>query len=83
MDLTLKSLHLLNFKNHREARFDFNSRINCIAGANGSGKTNILEAIYYLSAALGGEFLSMWQHMEEQLHIFWVSPNTFNLFCFF
>ncbi|NND94475.1 MAG: DNA replication/repair protein RecF [Flavobacteriales bacterium] len=53
MDLTLKSLHLVNFKNHRETRFDFDSRINCITGMNGSGKTNVLEAIYYLSFCKG------------------------------
>ncbi|MCL4154203.1 UNVERIFIED_CONTAM: hypothetical protein GTU68_048114 [Idotea baltica] len=53
MDLTLKNLVLANFKNHREARFDFDARINCITGVNGSGKTNVLEAIYYLSYCKG------------------------------
>lgn len=53
MNLALKSLHLVNFKNHQETRFDFDSRINCITGVNGSGKTNVLEAIYYLSYCKG------------------------------
>jgi DNA replication and repair protein RecF len=46
---TLLKLYLWNFKNYREAQFDFSSRINFIGGANGAGKTNILDAIYYLS----------------------------------
>ena len=45
----LKSLHLTNFKSHAEASFEFNSNVNGIVGANGSGKTNLLDAIHYLS----------------------------------
>jgi DNA replication and repair protein RecF len=53
MDFMLKSLNLVNFKNHQDARFEFDARINCITGVNGSGKTNVLEAIYYLSYCKG------------------------------
>ncbi len=45
----LKSLHLTNFKSHAEASFEFNANVNGIVGANGSGKTNLLDAIHYLS----------------------------------
>ncbi|MCC6384128.1 MAG: DNA replication and repair protein RecF [Bacteroidia bacterium] len=45
----LKSLELLNFKNYPEGHFQFHTGINCITGPNGSGKTNILDAIHYLS----------------------------------
>jgi DNA replication and repair protein RecF len=45
----LKTLHLLNFKNWEQAEFDFNAKINCLVGNNGSGKTNVLDAIHYLS----------------------------------
>jgi DNA replication and repair protein RecF len=45
----LESLHLLNFKSYPEATFTFSPRINCIVGQNGAGKTNILDAIHYLS----------------------------------
>ncbi len=45
----LKRLHLLNFKNWEEAEFIFLDNINCLVGNNGSGKTNILDAIHYLS----------------------------------
>lgn len=45
----LKNLNLYNFKNIAEAALDFSPRINCFIGDNGAGKTNILDAIYYLS----------------------------------
>ena len=45
----LKKLQLFNFKNHAEASFAFNNEINCFTGPNGSGKTNVLDAIHYLA----------------------------------
>ncbi len=44
----IKSLILNNFKNFDSTQFEF-SKVNCIVGNNGVGKTNILDAIYYLS----------------------------------
>lgn len=45
----LKKLTLLNFKNHAEKTWEFCHQINCISGENGVGKTNVLDAIHYLS----------------------------------
>ncbi len=45
----LQRLHLLNFKNYPELQVEFSPAINGITGQNGSGKTNLLDAIYYLS----------------------------------
>lgn len=45
----LAELHLVNFKNYDELNVQFSSGINCFVGKNGSGKTNILDAVYYLS----------------------------------
>lgn len=45
----LKRLDLFQFKNYPEAGFDFSARLNCLTGPNGTGKTNILDAIHYLS----------------------------------
>ena len=45
----LARLKLNNFKNHTQASLEFNAKINCLVGDNGAGKTNILDAIYYLS----------------------------------
>ncbi len=45
----LSRILISNFKNIREADLDFSKKINCISGNNGEGKTNLLDAIYYLS----------------------------------
>ncbi len=45
----LKKLLLSNFKNCSEADLQFSPKINCFVGNNGVGKTNLLDAIYYLS----------------------------------
>ncbi|HOP58409.1 MAG TPA: DNA replication/repair protein RecF [Bacteroidales bacterium] len=45
----LRNLSLTNFKNYEQSKIDFSERINCFVGNNGVGKTNILDAIHYLS----------------------------------
>lgn len=45
----LKQLSLINFKNHAEFEAVFSQKINCFVGNNGMGKTNLLDAIHYLS----------------------------------
>lgn len=45
----LKTISLLNFKNYEESSLEFSKKINCFVGNNGAGKTNILDAVYYLS----------------------------------
>ena len=47
----LKNLTLNNFKNYELVEIEFSSKINCFVGANGVGKTNILDAIHYMSLA--------------------------------
>ena len=47
--LRLRSITLLQFRNYPQAQFDFNERVVGISGLNGSGKTNLLDAIYYIS----------------------------------
>ncbi len=49
--MTLDQLHLLFFKNYDEASLSFSPGINCFIGDNGSGKTNLLDAIHYLALA--------------------------------
>ncbi len=51
--MILKKLHLINYKNFASAEFDFNPKINCFIGNNGVGKTNVLDAVYYLSFTKG------------------------------
>ncbi len=45
----LKNLSILNYRNFENLELDFSEKINCFIGNNGVGKTNILDAIYYLS----------------------------------
>lgn len=53
--MIIKKLSLYNFKNHSEKTFDLSPQINCFVGNNGVGKTNILDALHYLS--VGKSFL--------------------------
>lgn len=45
----LQTLKLASFKNYDTAEIHFSEKINCFVGRNGAGKTNLLDAIYYLS----------------------------------
>lgn len=45
----LHKLNLINFKNYSESELVFSDKINCFVGNNGAGKTNVLDAIHYLS----------------------------------
>lgn len=47
--MILKGISILNYKNIAEANMAFSPKINCFTGNNGQGKTNILDAIYYMS----------------------------------
>ena len=47
--MRLLHLSIMNYKNLSEAQLDFSPKVNCLIGNNGMGKTNVLDAIYYLS----------------------------------
>ncbi len=47
--MILEKLSILNYKNIIQAEMIFSPGINCFFGNNGMGKTNLLDAIYYLS----------------------------------
>lgn len=44
----LKELHIANFKNYVQSKVIFDKKLNLTIGHNGAGKTNLLDAIYYL-----------------------------------
>ena len=46
--MVLEQLHLHHFKNHIGSDLVFGSQVNCLLGDNGSGKTNVLDAVHYL-----------------------------------
>lgn len=47
--MTLKDINILNYKNIADASLSFSPKMNCFIGSNGEGKTNVLDAIYYMS----------------------------------
>lgn len=53
--MIINKLSLINFKNHSGKTFEFSPQINCFVGNNGVGKTNVLDALHYLS--VGKSFL--------------------------
>lgn len=47
--MILKRISILNYKNLAQVDLSFSSKLNCFIGLNGMGKTNVLDALYYLS----------------------------------
>lgn len=60
MSFYLKTLETLNFRNHNHVAVSFDERLNFIVGENASGKTTLLNAIYYLSFTKG--FMGYFDH---------------------
>lgn len=60
--LQVHHLQLLHFKNYTQGDFHFPARIICIHGANGCGKTTILDAIHYLCFTK-----SYFQHLDSAI----------------
>ncbi|MBP7644846.1 MAG: DNA replication and repair protein RecF [Saprospiraceae bacterium] len=44
----VKSIKLTNYKNYQTGQFQFDDKVNAIVGLNGMGKTNLVDAIYYV-----------------------------------
>ena len=64
----LEKLSVLNFKNHLDSSLELHASINCFVGENGSGKTNLLDAVHYLS--LTKSFFNK----QDQLNISYQQP---------
>ena len=47
--MILQKISIVNYKNIEQETLDFSPHINCFVGKNGQGKTNVLDAVYYLS----------------------------------
>jgi len=47
--MILKHISIINYKNIASADIDLSGKVNCFIGHNGEGKTNLLDAVYYLS----------------------------------
>lgn len=51
--MELKRISIVNYRNIEQADLTFSPKLNGIIGKNGMGKTNVLDAIYYLSFCKG------------------------------
>lgn len=47
--MLLDHLSIINYRNLEQVELDFSPKLNCFFGQNGQGKTNLLDALYYLS----------------------------------
>jgi DNA replication and repair protein RecF len=74
----LQKLSLLNFKNYEEAELTFTEDVNAFVGGNGEGKTNILDAIHYLSLCKSYFNPIDVQHIKHAADFFLVQ-GTFHL----
>lgn len=59
----IEEISIVNFKNINEVNIGFSPKLNCFIGKNGAGKTNMLDAIYYLS------FCKSFFNASDQLNI--------------
>jgi DNA replication and repair protein RecF len=85
----LARLEMTNFKNYEEVALEFSPGFNCFVGNNGVGKTNILDAIHYLSLTKSffnsSDTLSI-RHGEDYFMIrgtFVTDENSDELYCAF
>ncbi len=59
----IKNISIINYKNIYDASIEFSPKLNCFIGRNGAGKTNLLDAVYYLS------FCKSFFNATDQLNI--------------
>lgn len=76
--MKLQTLSILNYKNIKEADLVFSDKINCFIGRNGMGKTNVLDAVYYLSFCKSHSNSIDSQNIEHDSDFFLIQ-GTYNL----
>ena len=59
----IEEISIVNYKNLKNVEVNFSPRLNCLIGNNGSGKTNLMDAVYYLS------FCKSFFNSADQLNI--------------
>lgn len=70
--MILRRIEIVDFKNIGEAMLELSPGVNCFVGRNGMGKSNLLEAVYFLSMARPMESFpenTLIRHGREQLLI--------------
>lgn len=76
----LTNIELINFKSHRSTHLNLdNSRLHALVGCNSSGKTSILQAIYYLSQIGDSDFEEAFTYGESPEFIATVGQNSMSV----
>lgn len=70
----ISRIELAQFRSHHDAVFEFGPGVTVISGPNGSGKTNLLEAIYVI--ATGSSFRDRDEHLTEYNRDWWKITAT-------
>jgi DNA replication and repair protein RecF len=81
--MILQRLSILNYKNIKEAMLELSPKFNCLIGHNGAGKTNVLDAIYFLSfcrSAYTAQDSMVIQH-EAPFFVLEGDYGDFNIYC--
>ncbi len=73
--LSLRNITLTHYKNYAQETFSFDKRIIGIYGNNGVGKTNLLDAIYYLSFTRSYFYKSDLQNVQHGKSGFRIEGN--------
>lgn len=71
----LEKISILNFKNLAQCDLAFSPNINCFTGDNGSGKTNLIDAVHYLSMSKSAMGLTDGQSVRHGEDFFMLSGN--------
>lgn len=85
--MILKKIQLIGFKNYEQAEAEFADKFNCFTGNNGMGKTNMLDAIYYLSFCKSYYNPADNQNIKRNAPFFMIQGNyefdseTFDVYC--
>ena len=70
--MRIEKIQLTNFKNYPAADLDVSAKINVLVGRNGSGKTNLLDAIHYLSFTRSAFQSSDFQNIRHGENFFYI-----------
>ena len=81
--MVLEQLSVVNYKNIAGATLRFSPKINCFIGNNGAGKTNVLDAIYFLSFCHSASTLqdSLAIRHDQEFFVLEGDYAGFNIFC--
>lgn len=76
--MILEQLSILNYKNIEQTELTLSPNVNCLIGANGMGKTNVLDAIYFLSFGKSATSQSDGQNIRHEAEFLMVQGKYRN-----